>query len=239
MGAHGHLRIRQPGAGSTATTRLWPGEAPVPEDHPLLVWHASNRDCLIWINTGLQIRRIFDFLQVEKKEPEMKRISILVAALLLAISACSQPYGPGRAWGDGPESGRYGYGMGPGMMGGYGYGMGPGMMGGYGYGMGPGMMGGYGPGVYGPGFTDEQRTKLAEIQNELGRKQWALMEKMRALAAAPGDGKYDEQAERKAYEAMADLRKQMFENSLEARKRMDSLLTPQQREQLSRGWRGR
>jgi len=57
-----------------------------------------------------------------------------------------------------PQSGRYGpypgygYGMGPGMMGGrgYGYGMGPGMMGGrgYGYGMGPGMMGpgyGYGP----------------------------------------------------------------------------------------------
>ena len=193
----------------------------------------------------------------------MKRLSILVAASLLAISACSQPYGPGTRWGDGPESGRYGYGMGPGMMGGYGYGMGPGMMGGYGYGMGPGMMGGYGygmgpgmmggygygmgpgmmggygPGAYGPGFTDEQRTKLAEIQNELGRKQWALMEKMRALAGAPADGRYDEQAERKAYEATADLRKQMFENSLEAHKRMDSLLTPQQREQLNRGWRGR
>lgn len=62
----------------------------------------------------------------------------------------------------------YGYGMGPGMMGGYGsgYGMGPGMMGGYGPGMmgrgygprwdddgggwGPGMMGGYGG--YGPGM---------------------------------------------------------------------------------------
>jgi hypothetical protein len=41
----------------------------------------------------------------------------------------------------------YGYGMGPGMMGGYG--MGPGMMGGYGWGcgMGPGMMGGYGYGM--------------------------------------------------------------------------------------------
>jgi hypothetical protein len=42
--------------------------------------------------------------------------------------------------------------MNPGMMGGYGYGMGPGMMGGYG--MGPGMMGGYGmgPGMMGPGM---------------------------------------------------------------------------------------
>ncbi len=38
--------------------------------------------------------------------------------------------------------GGYGYGMGPGMMGGYG--MGPGVMGGYG--MGPGMMRGYGMG---------------------------------------------------------------------------------------------
>jgi hypothetical protein len=46
--------------------------------------------------------------------------------------------------------GGYGYGIGPGMMGGYGgYGMGPGMMGGgYGYGMRPGMMGGYGHGMH-------------------------------------------------------------------------------------------
>ena len=49
----------------------------------------------------------------------------------------------------------YGYGMGPGMMGGYsGYYMGPGMMG-YGYGMGPGMMGyGYGP-QYGPQYAPQ------------------------------------------------------------------------------------
>jgi hypothetical protein len=58
----------------------------------------------------------------------------------------------GYGMGPGMMGGYGGYGMGPGMMGGYGgYGMGPGMMGGYGYGMGPGMMGGYGCGM-GPGM---------------------------------------------------------------------------------------
>ena len=35
-------------------------------------------------------------------------------------------------------------------------------------------------------------------------------------------------------QGMAGLRQQMFENTLEARKRVDSVLTPQQREQLGR-----
>jgi len=76
-------------------------------------------------------------------------------------------YGPYQGYGYGMGPGMmggqgYGYGMGPGMMDGqgYGYGMGPGMMGGqgYGYGMGPGMMGGrgygygMGPGMMGPGY---------------------------------------------------------------------------------------
>jgi Spy/CpxP family protein refolding chaperone len=166
------------------------------------------------------------------------------AALFLATSAWSQPYGmgPGMMGGYGP-----GFGMGPGMMEGYGgygpgYGMGPGMMWGYGggYGIGPGMMWGYGPGGYGygiPDLTGEQRTKMAEIQNEFGKKQWALMQSMRELAWNQGGvsrgSEFDEKAARKAFDAMSDLRKQMFENSLEARKRMDSVLTSQQRKQLS------
>ena len=172
----------------------------------------------------------------------MKRILIAVAAgLLLAVSGCSHPYG---------------YGMGPGMMGGDsapgGYGMGPGMMWGDGsgpayrhggYGMNPGMMWGNGPGGHGLDLTDEQRTKIAEIRNEFSHKQWALMEKMHAPGWRPGDiyrdGKFDEQAARKAYDTRADMRKQMFENSLEAHKRIDSVLTPQQREQLRRGRGGR
>jgi Spy/CpxP family protein refolding chaperone len=48
-----------------------------------------------------------------------------------------------------------------------------------------------------------------------------------------------EQAARKAYDASAALHKQMFENHLEAQKRIDSVLTPQQREQVQQGWGGR
>jgi len=56
---------------------------------------------------------------------------------------------------------------------------------------------------------------------------------------AYGPGAIDEKAARKAYQQMADLRKEMFDAQLEARKKMDAVLTPEQREQLRRGWRGR
>jgi Spy/CpxP family protein refolding chaperone len=172
-------------------------------------------------------------------------------------------YGPGQGYGPGPGPGYgygygYGYGMGPGMMGGYGgYGMGPGMMGGYGgYGMGPGMMGGYGgygmgPGMmggnggygYGPDLSAEQRAKIAGIQQEFAKKHWDLMGKMHEqggpMAQYYGPGPIDEKAARKAYQEMADAQKQMFELSLDMRKKIDAVLTPEQREQMSRGWRGR
>ncbi|PKM43753.1 MAG: hypothetical protein CVV05_12885 [Gammaproteobacteria bacterium HGW-Gammaproteobacteria-1] len=84
----------------------------------------------------------------------------LGAAAVQAEEAKTPPYGygmgPGMMGGYGPgmmgrgygprwDDDGGGYGMGPGMMGGYG--MGPGMMGGYG--MGPGMMGGMGGGMMG------------------------------------------------------------------------------------------
>lgn len=177
------------------------------------------------------------------------KLAAFAAFLLFGISACAQPgSGPGMMGGGyGP-----GYGMGPGMMGG-GYGPGWGMMmgpwmmgGGYGpgYGMGPGMM--MGPGMGGGGYgvaldlTPEQRTKMAEIQQEFQSKQWGVMQSMHSLMWGSGEGPaaggaFDEQAARKNYDAVAALRKQMFENALEARKRTDALLTPQQREQLRRG----
>lgn len=163
--------------------------------------------------------------------------------LLLAASAWSQPSGMGSGMMDGGYGG-YGYDhggcgmMGPGMMGNDGWGPG------YGRGgmMGPGMMGGYGRG-YVPDLTNEQRAKIAEIEKEFGRKQWDLMGKMHEQGIFPGGayqgGKFDEQAARKAYDAMADLRKQMFENSLQERKSIDGVLTPQQREQQRRGWGNR
>lgn len=165
-----------------------------------------------------------------------RKLLIASAAILLGATAIafSQPYG----------------GMGPGMMGGFGPGGGPGYGQGYGpgygpgYGMGPGMMGGYGPGCgYGPDLSADQRSKIAEIQQEVAGKRWALMEKMHEeggpMYQAFGPGPIDEKAARKAYESMAESQKQMFELQLQARKKIDAVLTPEQREQMGRGWRGR
>ena len=106
----------------------------------------------------------------------MKRITKIAvavgAALTLGLGAAAVSAQP------------FGYGMGPGMMGGYsqgygpGYGMGPGMMGGYGpgYGMGwgGGHMGGYGPG-YGMGpqamfnaYSGNADESLAVLKSDLG-----------------------------------------------------------------------
>ena len=139
-------------------------------------------------------------------------------------------------------------------------GMGPGMMGRGSWGHGPlsherseacshpGAMGigwdmgaGFGPrGEQGLGLSSEQRTKIRDIQRELGRKQWELMGKMHEQSWRTNewyrDGKLDEAAARKAYDAEAELRKQMFEYGLDARRRVDSVLTPQQREQGQRAW---
>lgn len=179
----------------------------------------------------------------------MKRFTKLAigvgAALGLSLAASyagagPYGYGPGCGFGGGP-----GYGMGFG--GGRGYGMGPGGMwgNGPGYGPGAGRMGGYGPGGYGFGYggvsglTNEQRDKLAAIEEEFRGKQWKLMESMHGLAwnqrGLYQDGKLDEKAAREANEAVAAIRKQMFENSLAARKRMDDVLTAKQREQLRGG----
>lgn len=171
----------------------------------------------------------------------MKRLLMASAAgILLAVAGCSQPYGM-RSGMTGGDEGYGGRGMGPGMMRGEGQGRGdgmqPGMMHDPGMGkgmMGGGMMGGHDLNI--PDLTNEQRAQIAEIQQELHRKQSALMGQVHEQGRQSGGGMHggplDEQAARKHYDAMSAIHKQMFENSLEARKRIDSLLTPQQREQL-------
>lgn len=123
-------------------------------------------------------------------------------------------YGPGYGSGYGP-----GYGYGPGMMGGgygpgYGRGYGPGYGRGYGpgYGMWPGMMGGWGG--YGYGYdalnlSDEQRAKITKIQEDAARSQWEIMNKMR---------------------------ESISQGWQDAQKKIDAVLTKEQREQLKRGW---
>jgi Spy/CpxP family protein refolding chaperone len=174
----------------------------------------------------------------KRKEHDMKRkwIAVAVAATAVLATAAWAQMGPGMMGG---------YGMGPGMMHGYGpggYGMGHGMMHGYGPG-GPGMMGGYGPGSYGGlDLSDAQRTRIGEIQKEVARKQWEVMGKMHDqgfhMHQFAGPGPLDEDAARKSFQAMTDAHKAMFEATLEARKRIESVLTKEQLEQLRRNWRG-
>jgi len=126
------------------------------------------------------------------------------------------------------------------------YGMGPGTMGGGGgYGMAPGMMGGgYAAEVLlGLDLSAEQRKQIAQIQEETTKSRWQLMGTMHSqeshMHGTFGPGPLDEEAARKAFESMASTQKAMFELSLGARKRIDAILTPGQREQLRRYWAGR
>ena len=95
--------------------------------------------------------------------------------------------------------------------GGYGpgYGMGPGMMWGNG---GYGGCGGYGYGLNALNLSDAQRAKIEKIQSEASRSQWEIMNKM--------------------HEAVS-------QSWQEAQKKIEAVLTKEQRDQLNRGWRGR
>lgn len=171
----------------------------------------------------------------------MKRNLIAAATAAALFAAPVGAHGPGMTGG--------GMMMGPGMMG-------MGMMGGYGpQGMGPDMMGSgmMGPGMMGPGMmggpmmgsnpslnlSEEQRAKISAIEREVVRKQWELMGKMHEQQYHMHDllesGKPDDAAARKAYDEMSVAHKQMFQNMLEGRKRIDAVLTDEQRKQLRRG----
>jgi Spy/CpxP family protein refolding chaperone len=154
---------------------------------------------------------------------------ILVGATAVAASAVADP-----------PQGNFGpdYGMGPGMMGGYG--MGPGMMGGQGsgYGMGPGMMDGYASRAD-LNLTAEQRSKIAKIRNDVRRKHWDLMGKMQDEQAQMNEHYNSDQRDdaplSKSYRDMSELRQQMFDLSLSARRQIDAVLTQEQRDKLKRG----
>lgn len=158
----------------------------------------------------------------------------LVAGVALAAQAQDgQGYGPGMMWGG---AGAYG----PGMMAGNGPGYGPGARGGYGYGgMGPGMMGGYGYGnLSALDLTDQQRSKIDQIQDELRKKNWAVMgrlldeqARMRDLTSAD---KPDPAAIGKQSMKMADLQRQMLEAGIDARNQIDAVLTKEQKAQVQK-----
>ncbi|MEP7182638.1 MAG: Spy/CpxP family protein refolding chaperone [Betaproteobacteria bacterium] len=179
--------------------------------------------------------------------------AVVVGGTIIGASALADSpqggYGPGYGMGSGMMGG-YGmgsgmmgsYGMGPGMMGdhGSGYGMGAGMMDGqgHGYGMGSGMMGGYGSRAD-LNLSAEQRTKIARIQSDVRRKHWDLMGKMHDEQAQMNEqydsDRRDDAALSKSFRNMSDLRQQMFDLSLSARRQMDAVLTTEQRDKLRHG----
>jgi Spy/CpxP family protein refolding chaperone len=83
----------------------------------------------------------------------------------------------------------------------------------------------------------EQRNKLTEIERDLKRKQWPLMGSLRELRWKQQDAlkaaELDVDALRRNYDEMSAFRKQMFDLSLEGRKRVEGVLTREQRAQVS------
>lgn len=141
----------------------------------------------------------------------MRKTITTAAGLLFSASMLAQPQG-----------------MGPGMMGGYGPG---------GYGMGPGMMWPRDRGIYQAlGLSAEQRKKIDQIEEEAAKARWALMGTLHQqsfhMHGMFGPGALDEQEARKAFQAMSDAHKAMFELHLDTRKRVDAVLTDEQREKL-------
>jgi Spy/CpxP family protein refolding chaperone len=143
----------------------------------------------------------------------------LGALLLVALGACSA-YGPA-AHGDG-------YGMEPGQA----------------QGMGRPQIASsttttmMGIGHLPSSLSAEQRVQVEEIGIDLRRRQLALMQEMHRTASVGPDAPppFDEQAARRDVDLLAGLHRQLLENTIDARRRIDALLTPDQREEWRRAW---
>ena len=183
-------------------------------------------------------------------------IAALAAACISTLAAAQmgagmdpRGMGPGMMGTQGAASGPGvpgGQGMGHGMMGDQdGCPMGKAMMGGHGKGRGMmgshgkegGMMGGHGFGALESlGLNDDQKGKVRDIQRDTQKKRHALMGSLLELRWQAEDNAraatVDEAAARKQYDAMAAVRKQVFEIGLDAQKRVEAVLTPEQRAQL-------
>lgn len=125
----------------------------------------------------------------------------------------------------------------------YGYGMGPGMMGGYGggYGMGPGMMGGYGA-AGALNLSDKQRGQINEISDNERKQHWAVMGKMLDVQTKLRDLYTQDTPDPKkvgaVYGEIAKHQQQMIETHVQAQNQMQNVLTKEQREQLQQSRRG-
>ena len=131
-----------------------------------------------------------------------------------------------------------GCGMGPGMMGGYGGGTGGGYGAGMGMGMGMGGMRGNPDGALASlKLSADQRKQIANIRSTSAKAMWQLMGTMHEqddhMQGMHGPGGVDEAAARKSFQTMTQTRQAMFDLQLDTRKKIDGVLTKEQREQLA------
>jgi Spy/CpxP family protein refolding chaperone len=105
------------------------------------------------------------------------------------------------------------------------------------------MMGGYGPGwgrggagLAGLNLTDEQREKIAKIQEENISKNWSTMGQIRSeafkLHQLYYSDKVDPNAVAEQQRKVDELRRQMLKTRVEARNQVAGVLTPEQRQQF-------
>jgi Spy/CpxP family protein refolding chaperone len=91
-----------------------------------------------------------------------------------------------------------------------------------------------------PNLTDEQRKQLSSIRREASDKHWNLMGKVRTERLHLQDLYSAESPDPEAIGAqqkkLLALRQQMIDVSVDAQKRLDALLTKEQKEAL-RAWR--
>jgi Spy/CpxP family protein refolding chaperone len=157
-----------------------------------------------------------------------RRLFALVFTLLMPVSITAYAHG-GQGMGMMMDNDDY-HGMmqGRGMMGGY---NGMGMMGGM---NGMGMMG-MGPMMM-PDLSDTQRSAMRDIMRGMQDKNWDRMGEMMDLRNQMQDimqaDKPDPEAAGRIYDKMSKLRKQMFQDRLQARNKMMDQLTDEQRQKL-------
>jgi len=133
----------------------------------------------------------------------------------------------------------YGYGRGYGRGGGYGYGygghMGPGgmMMGPMGGMMGPGYMMGN---LYGLDLNDKQRDQIRDIQRDMRKKHWALMEQMMETSDKLVDlyevDKPDPDKIGKVYDEVFKIKRELIQQQIIVRNKIFDILNKEQREKF-------
>jgi Spy/CpxP family protein refolding chaperone len=86
-------------------------------------------------------------------------------------------------------------------------------------------------------MTADQRKAVTEIERDLKRKQWTFIGSLRELQWKQHDAfsvpEVDAQAVRRNFDEISALRRQIFEATLDSRKRIESVLTKEQRARLS------